>query len=151
MHGTTNVKILILSGSWLAIRSSNSGGGKKDFSSPQPPHRLWGPTSVLFHRYRGSFSAENRSGFEVTTHLQLVSRLRMNGDVTPLPPHAFMAWKGTTLRLPLIGTMSANWSESLCISYNHCAPFVHLVSSMSMRGRNPSIFLDPFNVIFGKV
>ena len=46
--------------------------GEERFSSPQPPHRLWGPTSVLFNRYRGSFSGEDRPGFELTTHLQLV-------------------------------------------------------------------------------
>lgn len=110
--------------------------GQERFSSPQPPYRLWGPISVLFHRYRGSFSGENRPGFELTTRLQLVPRLGMSGDVTPLPQYAFMARKGTTLRLPLIRTMSANWSESLNFSGNHCALFVHLVSSMSVRGRS---------------
>jgi hypothetical protein len=75
----------------------------------------------------------------LTTHLQLVPRLWMSGDVTPIPQYAFMAWKGTTLRLPLISTMSAYWSESLRLSDNHCAPSVHLISSMPVTGRSPSI------------
>jgi hypothetical protein len=41
------------------------------------------------------------SGIKLTSHLHLIPRLRMNGATTLLPPYAFMAYKGTTLTLPL--------------------------------------------------
>jgi hypothetical protein len=60
----------------------------------------------------------------------------MSGDVTPFQQYAFMAWKGTTFRLPLISVISAHGSESLRFSDNHCAFFVHFISSMSVRERS---------------
>jgi hypothetical protein len=37
----------------LDDRSSISGRGKRIFSTPQRPHRLWGPPSLLSNGYRG--------------------------------------------------------------------------------------------------
>jgi len=40
-------------------------------------------------------------GIKLTSHLHLLPRLRMNGATTLLSTYAFMAYKGTTLALPL--------------------------------------------------
>ena len=43
------------------VRGSNSGMDKRSFS-PKRPIRLWGPPSLLFGRYRGSFLGLKRPG-----------------------------------------------------------------------------------------
>ena len=91
-----------------------------------------------------SLSGENRRVYELTTHLQLVLKLRMSGVTTPLPQYVFMAWKGINLRLPLISTMSANLSVSLHFSDNNCVPYVHLISSMSVKGHSLFMLPRPF-------
>jgi hypothetical protein len=40
-------------------------------------------------------------GMKLTSHLHLLRKLRMKGATTPLPPYAFMAYKGATLAFPL--------------------------------------------------
>jgi hypothetical protein len=53
------------------------------FSSPPLPDRLWNSLSLLSSRYRD---------VKMTTHLHLVPRLRMRGDIPPFPQYVFMAW-----------------------------------------------------------
>jgi len=45
------------------IQGSIRGKGKKLFS-PKHAHGLWGPHSLLFNRYRGSFPEVKRAGRE---------------------------------------------------------------------------------------
>ena len=40
-------------------------------------------------------------GIKLTTHLRLVPRLRMTGTTPLFPTHAFMAWTGKPVPLPL--------------------------------------------------
>jgi len=40
-------------------------GRKKVCSSPKHPHQLWGPPSILFNRYLGSFPDTQQLGCEV--------------------------------------------------------------------------------------
>jgi hypothetical protein len=39
-----------------SVRVSISDTGKRFFSSPKCPERLWGPLSLMFSGYRGRFS-----------------------------------------------------------------------------------------------
>ena len=61
-------------------------------SFPKDSNRLWGPFSCQWVP-RATYPGVKRSeGLRLTTHLQLVSRLRMNGVPLLLPPYAFMEW-----------------------------------------------------------
>jgi len=48
-----------------AVQSSNPGTGKKFFTSPKRPARLWVPTSPLFKGYRGSYQRVKRPESDV--------------------------------------------------------------------------------------
>jgi hypothetical protein len=51
--------------------------GKRPFSFPMRPDRLWGPPSLLFSGYRYSFLGVNwPGGVMLTTHLYPVRRLK---------------------------------------------------------------------------
>jgi len=72
-----------------AVRGSNPGRGKK-FLVPKRPE----PGALLLNGYRGSFPGVKRPGLEVTTHLHLMKRLRMNGVIPIIPVYAFTVWTG---------------------------------------------------------
>ena len=57
--------------------------------------RLWCPPTLLYSEYR----QWNGRGGKLTTHLHLVSRLRMRGAVPLLPLCTIVAWAGTSLPL----------------------------------------------------
>jgi len=48
-------------------------------------------------------------GVKLTIHHQLAPELRMCGAITLLPLYAFMVWKGTTLPLPLLFHLEAQY------------------------------------------
>jgi len=49
---------------------------------------------------------------KLTTHLRLALRLRMSGAIPHLPLYGFMAWTGTTYRLPqVIRGTGIDWRE----------------------------------------
>jgi len=64
----------------------------------------------LFSAFWSSFPGVNRRNVNLTTHILLVSRLRMSGAV-PLAPYIFIAYIGTTLPLP---------NEILFIIHTYC-------------------------------
>jgi len=39
--------------------------------------RVWGPSSLLFNKNRGSFTGVKQPGCQFTTHFQLLPRVRM--------------------------------------------------------------------------
>jgi len=51
-----------------------------------------GPTQLPIQWYWGLLWGVSGWGMKLTTHLQLVPRLRMHGAMLPLPQHIFMAW-----------------------------------------------------------
>jgi hypothetical protein len=52
-----------------------------------------GPTQPLIQLVQGAFSlGVKRPGVNLTTHLYLMPRSRMRGDIPPLPQYALMAW-----------------------------------------------------------
>jgi len=57
------------------------------------PDRFWGPLSLLFSGYRGSYPGVNWLGYDVDLHL--VQRVRKNGALTLLPLYAFLTWAET--------------------------------------------------------
>jgi hypothetical protein len=61
------------------------------------PDRRWGPHSILFSWYRGSFLGYSGRGVRLITHSHLVPRLRMSRAIPLLPLYAFMARTGRTL------------------------------------------------------
>jgi hypothetical protein len=67
------------------------------FSSLLNPDRLWGPPSFPFNGYWG-YSGRN---VKMTTHLHLVSRLRMCRDTHLFPQQVFMAWRLSKHRIRL--------------------------------------------------
>jgi hypothetical protein len=74
------------------IEGSNPGRAKRYVQSPKKsPDRLWGPYSVLFNGYGGSFREVKRSGVKLTIHLRLVPRLRMSGTI-PLLLHIILLY-----------------------------------------------------------
>jgi len=55
-------------------------------SSPPRPGRLSGPPSLLHNGYRGLLRRDySDRNVKLTTHLHLVPRLKMRGDIPPLP------------------------------------------------------------------
>ena len=69
---------------------------KRFFNSPKRPDRLWGPPSLLFNGYRGSFPKGGGGcsgwGLNFTTHLHIFPRFRMTGAI-PLLPY-MPSWHG---------------------------------------------------------
>jgi hypothetical protein len=76
---------------WM-IQGSYPGKDKRLFSSPKCPAQLWGPPSLLFNGYWGSFLAVN---------LQLELRSRMSEVISLHPHYVLMAW---TAKFTLPGT-----------------------------------------------
>lgn len=70
-----------------AVRGSNPGRGERFFSSPKVQNL--GPTQP-------SIKCVPWLRLEVTTHLQLMKRLTMNGVILILLTYAFMAWTANT-------------------------------------------------------
>jgi hypothetical protein len=69
----------------------------KDFFSNLCPDRLWGPPSLMYSGYRGSFpwdKARSRRDADHSPHLVPMSRMSRR---KPLPPSATMACSGTAL------------------------------------------------------
>jgi len=62
------------------------------YSSPKTSTPAVWPPTFLFHRFQGSFLQLNSQDTKLTTHLHLVSRLRISGAVTLLPLFTFMVW-----------------------------------------------------------
>jgi len=59
-----------------------SPGAKTGFASPKRPDRIWVPPSSQMNRNRGRLSRRwSGWGLELTTHLHLVSRLRMSSGI----------------------------------------------------------------------
>jgi hypothetical protein len=55
-------------------------GRKRFFSSPKCPNQFWDPFSLLFLKNQNSFPrVKQQPGVKLTTHLHLVSRLRVHG------------------------------------------------------------------------
>jgi hypothetical protein len=61
------------------------------FSSPRHPDRLLGPSSLLSNLYGGAVSP----GVMLTTHLQVLPRLRIRGSIHPIPHTS--SWRSAQL------------------------------------------------------
>jgi hypothetical protein len=61
------------------------------FSSPKCPNQVWDPFSLLFQENQDSFPKVKKPGVKLTTHLHLVSRLRVQGAIPLLPLYVFTA------------------------------------------------------------
>jgi hypothetical protein len=84
-------------------RGSNPSSNKGFFSSQKPPYRLWGPPTILFNGYRGSFPGVKWLGRK-HYHLPLsCSKVKNAWSYTFTPPYAFMAFTDNSLRIHLIG------------------------------------------------
>jgi len=68
------------------------GTGKRFFSTPTRPVRLWGPRSSLFSGYRGASPGAKRLGVNLTTDFHLVPRLKVSGAIPLLPLSSFTEW-----------------------------------------------------------
>jgi hypothetical protein len=75
-------------------QGSNPGRGKKGFSSPDRPNRLWGPSKLLFMVYRGSFLKVKRPSAKVKKSGGIPPRLHGLGSSNlPLPQkHNLKQW-----------------------------------------------------------
>jgi hypothetical protein len=56
--------------------------GQKFFSSPSRPDRLWSQPNLITKGYRRGLSSRD---VKLITHPHLAPRLRMRGNITPLP------------------------------------------------------------------
>jgi hypothetical protein len=70
-------------------------GRDKIFSSPQRPDRLWGPPSLLFNGYRGSFPGVKQPGPEADHSPPSSTEVKNCGAVSPLPHMS--SWYGAKL------------------------------------------------------
>jgi len=62
------------------------------YSSPKTSTPAVWPHTLIFNMFQGSFLRLNSQDTKLTTHLYLVSRLRMSGAVPLLPLFTFMVW-----------------------------------------------------------
>jgi hypothetical protein len=78
---------------------SNPGSNKQFFSSSKYQDQLWCPPILLFNGCgcRSSFLGKSCQSMKLTTHLQVVTRLRKSGAIPVFPPHVFMARAGKAL------------------------------------------------------
>jgi len=58
----------------------------RDFSLPKFPYRLWGPHSLLFGGYRGSFREVKRPGREVNHKPPSSTEVKNGWSCTSAPP-----------------------------------------------------------------
>jgi len=85
------------------IRGSNSSRGMRYFSSPKCQDWIWSPPPSI-HSVPGFFPGGKMMGMKLTSHLNLVSSLRMYRTISLLPLFAFMALTKTTLPWPVYQT-----------------------------------------------
>ena len=67
------------------------------FCSLKPSGWFWGPPNPLFNGYRSSQPGVKRPEVKLTTHLHLVLRLRISGDIPSQPLYAFMSCIGANV------------------------------------------------------
>jgi len=67
--------------------------GFNSWQGPPRPDRFWGLFSLLSNGYGGLLSrVQSDRGVKLTTHLNLVSRLRMRGVLPQIPQYVSVAW-----------------------------------------------------------
>ena len=80
------------------LTSEFASRGKKFFSSPTHPDRLWGPSNLQFNYQQMHFClAYSRRGVKLTTNLQLRTDVTNEWAYSFAAPYAFMACIGTIL------------------------------------------------------
>ena len=78
-------------GCGLDVRGSNPGGGDS-LVPPKSTDWLWGPSSLLFSEYRGSFQGLSQSGREVNHSPRSSAEVKNELSYISLSPYAYMAW-----------------------------------------------------------
>jgi hypothetical protein len=71
--------------------------GQKIFSLPLRPDQSWGPSSPDIQWVSGALSSGGGGGLNVTSHLQLMPRLRMHGAIPSLL-HTY-SWSSASLNI----------------------------------------------------
>ena len=94
---------------WIEVRGSNARTGKRFLSSPKRRDRLWGPPSLLFNEYQGSFLGWVGRNVMFTNHLHLAPSLSISAVIPLLHLYAFMACTGTAFTFN--STESYVWSS----------------------------------------
>jgi len=69
------------------------------FASSKCPDWLWGPSSLLFVAYWGSFLGIEQLGHEVDDSLSSGAEVKNEWIYTSAPPYAFMVWAGKLYHL----------------------------------------------------
>jgi hypothetical protein len=88
----------------LDDRRSNPNEGK-DFSSPERPHQLWGPPSLLPSGYGGLLSGVKQPGLEADHSPQSSAAVKNVWSYTSNLPYAFVAWFSAKHRIRLHGVV----------------------------------------------
>ena len=123
--------------------------GQAMFSSPKHPDRFWGPTSLLFDRYMGSFPKVRHPGRTVYHSPRQVPWLRMHGAISLLP--LYDLWRGQ--RLPHLEDKLLQTSPTIqlvalacCIRSPLDSPLQYFVHSSvrinTFQGKNGGIEAD---------
>jgi hypothetical protein len=87
------------SGAWILA------GARDCLFSKTVQISLWGPPSLLFNWYRGSFPGVKCHGVKLTTIFHVELRLRKSGAIPLLLRYAFMARTGT-----ISPSFTSNWN-----------------------------------------
>jgi hypothetical protein len=112
------------SSAWM-VQGSNPGGEKRFLSSPKRPDRLWGPPSLIFSRYRGSFPGVKQPGSLFNHSLPFSVEVKSEWSYTTTPPirlHAVDSYSGFFFNLKAIKSaqntlLIAGHVLSLAVSY----------------------------------
>jgi len=93
--------------------------GKKFFSSPKRPARLWGSQGLPLNKRCIIFLDKNGRSVKLTTDINLIRTFKMSGAISPLHLRIFILSTGTTWFLNFTLTLM-HWYTTVSVKVGAC-------------------------------